>query len=199
MGAPVSLIPAAAVVSVVDEFCPDCGKTKTGDFCENCGYNYMTNESGEPDEEAIAEPEAVVVATIPNLPVSGAPSFAFAIPMNIIVQTDCSLNIVRDPDAIPFTEADRIFPIDLAETLVGRRNDTRKIFPDISIPADSGISSRHLKLIQNAEGGLDLLDLDSANGTVLNGATVTAGVTMPLNVGDEILIGAWTRLKVALR
>jgi hypothetical protein len=201
MGAPVSLVPiTAAPVVVTALVCPDCGDPHEGDFCGGCGYNYLTGEHGEPDEDdapVVLVQTAVIVnvaAAIIEVKEAAAP-FAFAVPMNLIVQTDSSL----DPTALPVVEADRIFPIELAETMVGRRNDGRKIFPEVSIPGDGGIHSRHLKLIGNAAGGLDLFDLGGENGTELNGVRVQGETLIPLTIGDEMVIGSMTRLKIASR
>jgi pSer/pThr/pTyr-binding forkhead associated (FHA) protein len=41
-----------------------------------------------------------------------------------------------------------------------------------------------------------LRDLNSANGTQLNGADVLPGADVPLHDGDSIAVGAWTRIAV---
>jgi hypothetical protein len=203
MGAPVVIIPVVEPVVVPSDPCPDCSEPRVGDFCAECGYNFLTGEHGEPEEDpAMATAAAILAATpaiivAPPVAIAVAAPFAYAIPMNLIVQTDSTLN--PDPDACPIEEADRVFPIDLEETLIGRRNDTKKVFPDISISGDTGISSRHLKLFANADGGLDVLDLGSANGTVVNGVELQAGVPLSVKIGDQIVIGAWTRLVIAAR
>jgi MoxR-like ATPase len=54
---------------------------------------------------------------------------------------------------------------------------------------DALVSRHHAKIFQNNEGVWSLADLDSANGTLLNYATVT---TSPLKENDVISVGATT-------
>ncbi len=61
------------------------------------------------------------------------------------------------------------------------------------VVADDFISTQHARVVP-APGGPVLEDLDSTNGTLLNGRRVTA--PSPLSAGDEIEIGT-VRLKVS--
>jgi pSer/pThr/pTyr-binding forkhead associated (FHA) protein len=65
--------------------------------------------------------------------------------------------------------------------------------PDLElVVADDFVSSRHAQIIPTANGPV-LEDLDSTNGTVLNGARVSSPSS--LKAGDEIVIGT-VRMKV---
>jgi diguanylate cyclase (GGDEF)-like protein len=70
-----------------------------------------------------------------------------------------------------------------APTVFGRSSDC-----DVSIP-DDGVSQKHLEVALDPDGGFVLRDLDSLNGTLVNGEKMTKGGTRPLVPGDRILIG----------
>ena len=92
----------------------------------------------------------------------------------------------------------RIYPLDLADHLIGRRSDAEDIHPEIGVP-DPGISRRHARLLRDGDGALTLVDLGSTNGTRLNGADVEPNVATPLQDGDALTLGCWTRLTVKAR
>jgi diguanylate cyclase (GGDEF)-like protein len=70
-----------------------------------------------------------------------------------------------------------------APMLFGRSSDC-----DVSIP-DDGVSQKHLEVALNPDGGFILRDLESLNGTLVNGEKLPKGGTRPLVPGDRILIG----------
>jgi pSer/pThr/pTyr-binding forkhead associated (FHA) protein len=101
-----------------------------------------------------------------------------------------------DPDPqvpCPTDEPARLYHLDFAENLIGRRSDRKDIHPEINL-RDPGASHRHAKLLRQPDGSLLLLDVGSTNGTLLNGAAAPEGVPTPLKDGDEIVIGCWTRI-----
>jgi pSer/pThr/pTyr-binding forkhead associated (FHA) protein len=113
-----------------------------------------------------------------------------------VVVTDPSL--VEDEEQrkqCPQGEPDLTFPLDLEENLVGRRSDDKKIYPEIDI-RDPGVSHRQLKIIRQPDGSYSALELGSANGTTLNGTPLKPGLPTPIAVGDELIIGLWTRLRI---
>jgi pSer/pThr/pTyr-binding forkhead associated (FHA) protein len=119
--------------------------------------------------------------------------------LNVVVITDPSL--VEDEEQrkqCPQGEPTLIFPLDLDENLVGRRSDAKKIYPEIDI-RDPGVSHRHLKIERQADGSFVALELGSANGTTLNGTALKPGLPTPIAVGDELLVGLWTRLRIQSR
>ena len=99
---------------------------------------------------------------------------------------------------MPGDMRERIFPLDLADHLIGRRSDSEDIHPEIVI-GDPGISRRHVRVLRGPDGALSALDLGSMNGTRLNGTPLEANVPTPLKEGDQITLGCWTRLTVAAR
>ena len=199
-------------------------RTPGARFCEVCRYEFDTGKPGVQSSPAAAEPVVPSsppdVASSPSSPAaidapvatgaatsapatSGGTAIADSTPvssparrLNVVVITDPSL--VEDEEQrrqCPQGEPDLIFPLDLDENLVGRRSDDKKIFPEIDI-RDPGVSHRQLKIIRQADGSYVALELGSANGTTLNGATLKPGLPTPIAAGDELIIGLWTRLRI---
>jgi hypothetical protein len=181
-------------------------------YCEVCRHDF---EAGAPSASASpppAEPVApaaapdaaaatpVAAAAASNAPVpADAPATTPAARLNVVVVTDPSL--AEDDEMrqkCPKDAPELVFPLDLDETLVGRRSDTRKIFPEIDI-ADPGVSHRQCKLLRQSDGSFAVLELGSANGTTLNGATLKPGLVTPVAAGDELIVGMWTRLQLRTR
>jgi pSer/pThr/pTyr-binding forkhead associated (FHA) protein len=85
------------------------------------------------------------------------------------------------------------------ELLIGRRSDSRRIYPDIDLigpPRDPGIHRKHAKLISAPDGTWTVVDLGNENGITVNGRDVPPGDSVPLRPGDSIHLGAWTRITI---
>ena len=98
----------------------------------------------------------------------------------------------------PEGEPQRSYPLDLDENLVGRRSARTNVHPEIPV-GDPSVSSRHLKICRRKDGSLYLVDVGSSNGTKLNGVAVEPGVETSLKAGDQIVIGAWTKIAIEAR
>lgn len=76
--------------------------------------------------------------------------------------------------------------------LVGRASKLDRVFPEIDLTAadpESYVSRRHA-LILRRHGGFAIEDLDSANGTYLNGSTrVGPHILAALKDGDRVMFG----------
>jgi hypothetical protein len=181
------LIPGTAQV------CPDCG-TRHEDarvaFCEICGYNFVTGAHGEMPVQAPPAAAAPV-------PVTPAPVVApvAATRWTVVVTVDASLREAGSPEAPahlgPFT-----FEVNKPTMLIGRRSEARAIFPEIPLTFDEAVSHRHALLELSPEGVLMARDIGSSNGTRLNGKELPSMVDTPLQDGDELTVGHWTRLSV---
>jgi pSer/pThr/pTyr-binding forkhead associated (FHA) protein len=115
-----------------------------------------------------------------------------------VLTIDPSLDTEPDPAAPPPVEPERVFPVDLAEMLVGRRDDRQNIRPAVPVH-DPGASRRHARFLLGADGAVSLHDLASTNGTKLNGQDVVSGSVVVLKAGDEVTLGRWTRIRLQAR
>lgn len=205
-----------------EEICPDCGTPRTPNarFCEVCRHDFLGCTNGTTENKAavsqnasaIQPPQAVQNAET-QPPISEAPpvstgSVPDAVPKDEIIIGE-KLNIVISVDKNRYAQnsdvsnikpdsADRVFPLDLDENLVGRRSVTKNIYPEIEIN-DPGVSHRQLKFIKQPDGTFAVLELGSANGTEYNGAQLEPGIAVPIKAGDVFAIGLWTVFKVVAR
>jgi pSer/pThr/pTyr-binding forkhead associated (FHA) protein len=117
----------------------------------------------------------------------------------VAIVVDPSLDFEPDPALPPPSDlGERLFPIDLPEMLVGRRDDRQGIRPEIPM-SDPGVSRRHARFLRLPGAGLAITDLASANGTAVNGTAVAAGERRELQDGDVVTMGRWTRITVRRR
>ena len=90
----------------------------------------------------------------------------------------------------------RVTEIDIrGEALIGRPDATRGIHPEIDLRLDDAVSRRHAKIFMRGDHYV-LTDLNSTNGTRLNGQWVQAESEAPLKAGDEIEVGELTVIRV---
>src|SRR5262245_40482144 len=215
-GAPSAITPATAIApeelaaATGEEPCPVCATRRSAGarFCEICRYDFQTaTASGpapapvSPSAPAIAhqspatEQTSITPAPVPTL----APSEPVPQHWDVIIAVDPALNVNPDPaQPCPQDAPERTFPLDLDENLVGRRSDRKDIHPEIMI-ADPGISRRHLSIRRRDDGGLVAIELGSTNGTSLNASPLEPGIPTPLNDGDQLTLGCWTRMTVRAR
>ena len=193
---------APGAASTAGPVCPSCGAPRTDPdarFCEVCRYDF---ESGTPGPPPVApDPISPPAAQAPPDPAAPAAPTAPAGPANwdVTVVVDTTLDTEPDPDTpAPTGAGERIFPVDLPEMLIGRRDDAHDIRPEVPIQ-DPAVSRRHAKLLRLPTGGLAILDLASANGTAVNGTETPAGERHELADGDQITLGRWTRITVHRR
>ncbi len=73
-----------------------------------------------------------------------------------------------------------VFELSLGESMIGR-----KVGVHVQL-TDDGISRRHAKIIRDPDGSAKLVDLDSTNGTYINGRRIHAE---GLREGDRIRVG----------
>ena len=197
----------------IDENCPDCGTTRMsgGFFCEVCQYDFRNKKSSlqksssivnvipEKVEKIIVEQQPAMAPIAKETSTITTQSIKNYIRIKAVVKIDLSL--ITEPVEgvkLPENHDDRTFPIDLDENLIGRRSDTKKIYPEVEV-SDSGVSHRHCQIIKQSDGSFSLIDLNSANGTKLNGKDLIPGVINKLNVGDEIILGMWSKILIQER
>ena len=82
--------------------------------------------------------------------------------------------------------------IDQPELLIGRADDVSGIYPDIDMTPhggeEGGVSRRHAQLLHEGDAWF-VVDLDSTNGTYVNGTESAPHVRVPLQDGDRIGLG----------
>jgi hypothetical protein len=179
----VEIVPAAPGFVPAAGVGPTCGTIRESlgqAFCEGCGHNFRT---------ATATANPVPVAVAPPLAAPAAPRLRW----DVVVRVDPMLYGKPNDDA-PVDQPVQTFTLFEVENLIGRAGTD--VHVHVPIRSDPGVSRRQALLLRLPDGGLVLRDLNSANGTQVNGAEVVAGADVPLRDGDSIAIGAWTRLAV---
>ena len=162
--------PAAPVVSdPAAVACPSCGEATSGRFCESCGYDLVAGGTGW---------SAVIAADRAHFDMVSSPDEEIAFPA-----------------ALP----ERVVQLRPGEARIGRRSRSRGFVPEIDLtgpPEDPGVSHLHAVLRMAADGGWELTDAGSTNGTTVNDdpAVLDAGVAVPVRDGDRIHVGAWTTI-----
>ena len=168
--------------------CPDCNAPAPNpgvNFCEICGFNFVTNTSGQFPAPAVPKQ----TAPAPPPPPVAATGF------KITVAVDPTLRTPESPEA-PANVTPVTYPIEKPVNLIGRTSQARAVFPEIPLDADSAVSHRHGLISLTPDGALIFRDLGSSNGTKLNGADVTSLLDLPLKPGDQLTLGHWTRITI---
>ena len=188
------------------DVCPDCQTPREGglQFCEVCRYDFISRTSFSPN----AQPAQIIAAPPATPPAAGGtPVSAPQIPalpvtselLLVAVSVDPSLDAFHDSNnPAPADGQEFVFHLDLAENVVGRESGSLGIHPEIPV-SDKGVSRRHLKFLRNADGTYSVLELGSANGTLMNGQPLLPGASQPIKHGDEFVVGSWTRLSIRNR
>ncbi len=207
------------------ERCPDCAAPRDSEqhvFCEVCGYNFETRVAGSgPPRSYVPAP----TANSPAADVAKALAKGPADPANpdvpgeVATQTsaaavhsdstaepaagarweltltvDANLYGTPNPDA-PKGQPPRKFRLFDRETIIGRSGTEVRV--QVPVHGDAGVSRRHVLLMEGPRGSLLLLrDLNSANGTRVDGVDVLPGVDTSLHDGAVIAIGAWTSILI---
>lgn len=81
------------------------------------------------------------------------------------------------------------------EAILGRRDSSGSAGPHIEIDQDDAVSRRHARFFRQGSGFF-VEDLESANGTCLNGTWLQAGKPAPLHEGDVIELGELSVVRV---
>ncbi|WP_191760538.1 FHA domain-containing protein [Komarekiella delphini-convector] len=228
----VNIIPSTVPQTISIETCPACSaprESNSGNFCEICGYNFVTGAHGElpvggvggaggVEEQGEQKNNSLSQSPVPNpqspipipqspvpiapypqrgprVPQSPVPSPQSPIVWEVIVTIDPSLRNSESPEA-PTNQPPVIFRLEKDSNLIGRRSEIRGIHPEVSLDFDDAVSRRHALLNRQADGTLTLRDIDSANGTKLNGVELTPMLDTQLQDGDEFTLGHWTRITV---
>ena len=202
---PTNKTTSAVASSVLVQPCPDCStphEANSGNFCEICGFNFLTGAKGGDPLSNFPPPIRSTIDSIATAPTQ-APNPS-AINSNtapntvrqwqLAISIDPSLATPNSPTAP--TQAPITIPLTQPTNLIGRTSQARAIHPEISLDVDDAISSRHAILTLHPDGSLVLRDIGSSNGTIVNGKEIAVMADIAIASGDEITLGHWTRIKV---
>ncbi len=195
--------------------CPACDGELDGRFCEECGHDSLVPA---PSPRAATTALPVETAAGPAEPAGGVhPSHAadaIAGPPGgpdtapgvgtwvAVAAADRAyfdtMMAAAGPDAsgiaFPYYCPDRRFPLSGERLTIGRLSRSRGIDPDIDLvgpPEDPGVSHLHALLLAG-DDGWSIVDLGSANGTLVDGEPVPPNTPRRLADGARIHLGAWT-------
>ncbi|WP_344057043.1 FHA domain-containing protein, partial [Sphaerisporangium rubeum] len=202
--------------------CPDCGAPRDGRFCESCGYDFVLGGPGHssratrppasgvssqrtgPPSSSTSSSWRPAEIVRPGMSSSSSPpppppqSGWVAVIEADRAHYDAMIG-QGGPDAggvaFPPYCPERRVAMSGPEMRVGRRSRSRSLEPEIDLsgpPEDPGVSHLHAVFLAQPDGGWQLIDPGSANGTLLNGKAVEVNVPVPVADGDRVHVGAWT-------
>ncbi|KAM1031913.1 hypothetical protein ACFX13_036435 [Malus domestica] len=103
-----------------------------------------------------------------------------------------------EPSALKLVMVQGQWKGETLEFVPGSKVRTGSVVQGNNLPIkDSDISSKHLS-IESESGKWVLRDLDSSNGTVLNGSNIPPSAPVDLTDSDEIKISKYTSVKVRI-
>lgn len=124
------------------------------------------------------------VATPPASPAPAVPSITPASVGGRTSLASCVLVVVGTGAVLPLPAA--------SQALVGRSDPVSKFYPDVDLgphgALEQGVGRRHARIF--VQGGQVMIeDLDSVNGTLVNGQKVLPHQSRALSDGDQITLG----------
>ncbi len=196
----------SAPAPVVTSQCPQCGtEVLPGEaFCDNCGApltrmsaaGTATNnapagippQQNYPAPQPFGIPPAAAPAPAPQSPAPPPPAAPAPPPtappasQNSLTQMRLYLTVRNTALSIP----------DATQAIIGRADPVSGVYPDIDLASygalEQGVGRRHLR-ISMQHGQIMAEDLDSTNGSYLNGQRLLAHTAQPLKNGDELRLG----------
>ncbi len=191
--------PGTPPISAGPNTCPQCGATVIpGEaFCDHCGAAILpipSREAGNPSPSPGSEvpPQVHYPPPQPVGSVPAAPPVQPPPPPPHPAPPAAPRHSLRSAQLV-VKESGMALPLpDAAQALVGRADPVSNFYPDIDLSPygalQAGVGRRHVRLqVQGAE--IFVEDLDSTNGTFLNGQRLLPHTPRPLKHGDELRLG----------
>lgn len=204
--------------------CPQCGARRDGRFCEECGYDYELAALVPPGSAVPAPPagdplaetgeldpdfdlDAAMAAAEREAAAPAGPGAGTGAGLTAVVTADLEYYTAQldrgdiDQADFPFPKyaGERTFAFSTDRVRIGRASAGRGIVVEVDLtgpPLDPAVSHLHAQLLRKPDGSWVLVDLNSANGTRVNGSAqpVPAETEIPVCAGDRIHVGVWTTL-----
>ncbi|MFN3218596.1 MAG: FHA domain-containing protein [Acidimicrobiales bacterium] len=180
--------------------CANCGEPHGPDdvFCENCGFDFAS--------ETLPEPEQAVTSIAGGAAPAGGP--VGEVLGTVTISTDAAHHARMDSEGVlSFPDPARatvVLEIRTPVTTIGRAKASRGIHPDIDLASDvledPAASSRHAVIERKPDGTWWITDLGSTNGTYLGDTDTQLAPDTPTawTPGTPVLVGAWTKLELAV-
>jgi hypothetical protein len=165
--------------------CPNCDGTRrpAERFCPRCRYEFATGRRPQP----------------PVLVPLRRPATRW----ELRVDTDDGYASTRAADglATPAGRPTVVVPLERPTVVIGGMAgppDEEQLVNLRDLTGDPGVSKVHALLSRRADGNYRLSDPGSMNGTRLNSheVRIPRNRPTPLRDGDQIFVGAWTRLTI---
>ncbi len=191
--------------------CPACGAIhleSDGNFCEICGYNFVTGEPADLPIAVLPPPPMPIATDVAPLSIGMPPApmmptgsvttdstpTSSATGWTITIRIDPTLATPASPPAP--TQAPIVLPLNQSTNLIGRTSTARGVIPEIPIDFDDAVSHRHALLVVQPDGSLIVRDVGSSNGVQYQGQDLAAMADVPLQSGDVFSLGHWTTIEV---
>ncbi len=113
----------------------------------------------------------------------------------IAISIDSQPLIADSP--VPPSRPTQVVDLAVGSYLIGRTSQKRAVLPEISLDFDDAVSHRHAILEMRTDRSLIVRDIGSANGTSLNGHKIPLTRDIPLQDGDIVTLGHWTKITIA--
>jgi FHA domain len=161
--------------------CPRCGAARSGHdrFCEDCGFDLVAG-----------------IAPVDDGPDASPPAWA----ATVAADRDYFRRTAPEGLDFPEGEAPRTLALASERVRIGRRRSAGEERPELEL-GDPAVSRLHATLVRAGDGSWAVVDEGSSNGTTVNSdaAPIPPHVEVPLHEGDEVHLGAWTTITLALR
>jgi hypothetical protein len=172
--------------------CPNGHLSTSSDDCSVCGAKMSADsEPAAPADSSLNAP-ATAPPAVSDLSSSELTGTKWRIECRVFKESSASAeDAARGTYEIEF-ELVLKDPL----TLIGRTSKKRNLHPEIACDWDGAVSHRHANIELDTNGQAFLVDLESTNGTMVNGKLISANTPIELKDSDRISLGSKTALIV---